>query len=90
MRYLILIVLLAGCGAPGMERASDAQVCQALPDPVPCIRVGTALAGDVAWLLEALDDGADATELETIMEQLRGDVPAWEECSDELMDTLAH
>jgi hypothetical protein len=65
MRYLILIVLLAGCGAPGMERASDAweqhdlqlarlgkaksMECRAVCADMDCF---DACVGDVAELLD--------------------------------------
>ena len=83
-----LIAILTGCSAGGVNGAGDSDsgvqaACPAQVDPIPCLRRGDALAGGARWLIQTLDDGADATAVAQAIDSIDQRAAAYEACSAE-------
>ena len=84
---IALALTLCACSAPGERSGLNPITCECPtpPDPVPCLRVGTALAGDADWLLVLLDGTQDATAIDAVVDELHHGIEKWESCSTELV-----
>ena len=87
---LAIVFLWVGCMHAPLESRIEPDDCSCPevvqpPNPIPCIRVGVALASEVDWLLWMLDDQSwDATDLADVMNELDRRAEQWDTCSAEL------
>jgi hypothetical protein len=89
---MITAALIAGCTLPPSSAqppapepvvGTPAWACDdPLPDLVPCIRLGIAMAGQSAYVKDAAYSG-DATRLEAALEEMERRVGAFDDCVDE-------
>jgi len=60
MRYLFLCLFLVGCSQP---------IGGTVPDPWPCLRIGSQMSGKTDQLVAAVDS-SDQTEIESVSDRL--------------------